>query len=621
MKTPKKVKWCHQLVLSCSDIDEYVDNPDDLLRMDAVEDFLELIESPKLSEILAQTMAWVLGEYGYLSESHTKEQIMDKLCLLAQNTNSSTTRAQVVTAIMKLVAQSGTCPAKVLKFINKYSESLSLDLQQRCLEFKALLHHPDTMADVLPVDASCEDIDVDENLSFLDKLVNQALLNGAAPYSPPNLDDDDNESTTSKTSGLKVTPYERPAPPPAPAVGILAAPNNPSQGPTPLGPALTNPSPVLHGPALQGNQLLNNRGAAAVWGKKPEVVMPPEPPPQPVIQSTPAKPTNSLSSTPQSGNSVPAVPIGVSPPPVPEGPKKLTEKELLAQALFSGVGGSSGNNVTTRAAARATRRASNASATASTPSPVPAPHRNSIGGGDLLQSSPSLVSTHAAVEITVHPLPSSATPQPQQASYQADLLDLDNDLTSSSTSHVQASTFPAVLVHDFSTPDTMTQTSSPAPTLSSATHIASPTASQSSISDVFASMDLTSNHPVSSLNTLGLGLGVNAFATGAKPLSINTEEFGRRWGQLNMELKQNVISRIRGLEQLRGAMPSSYAHVESIQQSQEAIFAATSSSGNVVLIHVKVNMMKSCCDVTVKSSTRDVCGRELGAIANALSSS
>ena len=59
--------------------------------MDAVEDFLELITKPKLSEILAQTMAWVLGEYGYLSQSHTKEQIMDKLCdLMAQSTDPNT---------------------------------------------------------------------------------------------------------------------------------------------------------------------------------------------------------------------------------------------------------------------------------------------------------------------------------------------------------------------------------------------------------------------------------------------------------------------------------------------------------------------------------------------------
>ena len=66
------------------------------------------------------------------------------------------------------------------------------------------------MTDVLPVDASCEDIEVrfnilnshepenlticmlhmsyfkvDENLPFLDRFVQNALDNGAVPYSPP----------------------------------------------------------------------------------------------------------------------------------------------------------------------------------------------------------------------------------------------------------------------------------------------------------------------------------------------------------------------------------------------------------------------------------------------------
>lgn len=41
------------------------------------------------------------------------------------------------------------------------------------------------MADALPVDASCEDIEVDESLSMLDGFVQAALANGAAPYTPP----------------------------------------------------------------------------------------------------------------------------------------------------------------------------------------------------------------------------------------------------------------------------------------------------------------------------------------------------------------------------------------------------------------------------------------------------
>lgn len=39
------------------------------------------------------------------------------------------------------------------------------------------------MSDVLPYDGSCEDIEPDEELGFLDGFVQQALLSGSQPYS------------------------------------------------------------------------------------------------------------------------------------------------------------------------------------------------------------------------------------------------------------------------------------------------------------------------------------------------------------------------------------------------------------------------------------------------------
>jgi hypothetical protein len=39
-------------------------------------------------------------------------------------------------------------------------QSKNVDLSQRCKEFEALLARPSLMIDVLPVDASCEDIEV-----------------------------------------------------------------------------------------------------------------------------------------------------------------------------------------------------------------------------------------------------------------------------------------------------------------------------------------------------------------------------------------------------------------------------------------------------------------------------
>lgn len=124
-------------------------------------------------------MAWVLGEYGYLSSSSTKETVIDDLCGLAFQSIDSHTRytlclyqkidfdiffdiyrAYLVSAIMKLVAQNGSCPPRAAKLIDQYSNSSSLDVYQRCVEFKALLRASAAMVDALPVDASCEDLDV-----------------------------------------------------------------------------------------------------------------------------------------------------------------------------------------------------------------------------------------------------------------------------------------------------------------------------------------------------------------------------------------------------------------------------------------------------------------------------
>ena len=56
---------------------------------------------------------------------------------------------------------------------------------QRAYEFEALAKDFGLMVDVLPTDASCEDIEVDEQLSFLDPFVNDALRRGAMRYVPP----------------------------------------------------------------------------------------------------------------------------------------------------------------------------------------------------------------------------------------------------------------------------------------------------------------------------------------------------------------------------------------------------------------------------------------------------
>ncbi|CAM9658749.1 unnamed protein product, partial [Discosporangium mesarthrocarpum] len=145
-----------------------------------------------------QVISWVLGEYGSLAtEGHSREAIVGSLCVAATwlSFKDPHTCGFIVSALMKLSAQAGcVCCIPVLQVLGLYSQSLRSDLQQRCLEFIALAAEgPTAMAAVLPVDASCEDVEADENLSHLDGLVSAALAAGAVPYSPPPDVDSDGE--------------------------------------------------------------------------------------------------------------------------------------------------------------------------------------------------------------------------------------------------------------------------------------------------------------------------------------------------------------------------------------------------------------------------------------------
>ena len=65
---------------------------------------------------------------------------MGKFCdLIGRCADRPTTRAQCLTALMKLVAQHGACPARVAVLVQTLRHSASLDVQQRATEFSRLL--------------------------------------------------------------------------------------------------------------------------------------------------------------------------------------------------------------------------------------------------------------------------------------------------------------------------------------------------------------------------------------------------------------------------------------------------------------------------------------------------
>jgi AP-4 complex subunit epsilon-1 len=69
------------------------------------------------------------------------------------------------------------------------------------------------MKNVLPVDASMEDIEVDETLSFLNAFVNDAVSKGGKRYIPSNDSDEDSDDESKKKTAINVVPYELPPDP------------------------------------------------------------------------------------------------------------------------------------------------------------------------------------------------------------------------------------------------------------------------------------------------------------------------------------------------------------------------------------------------------------------------
>ncbi|PWZ08969.1 AP-4 complex subunit epsilon [Zea mays] len=139
---------------------------DSQLRSSAVDSYVRIVGEPKLPSSFLQIICWVLGEYGTADGKHSASYIIGKLCDVAEaHLTDDTVKCQ--TLVDELLA------------------SHSTDLQQRAYELHALLGLGKyDVESVMPADASCEDIEVDRNLSFLDSYVQQALENGASPYIP-----------------------------------------------------------------------------------------------------------------------------------------------------------------------------------------------------------------------------------------------------------------------------------------------------------------------------------------------------------------------------------------------------------------------------------------------------
>ncbi|CAN6975980.1 unnamed protein product [Brassica rapa subsp. trilocularis] len=185
------IKVAHNLMrLIAEGFGEDDDDADNKLRLSAVESYLQIISEPKLPSLFLQVISWVLGEYGTADGKYSASYISGKLCDVADAYSSDeTVKGYAVTALMKIYAFEIASGRKVdvlpecQSLIEELLASHSTDLQQRAYELQALLAlDARAVESILPLDASCEDIEVDKDLSFLNGYIQQAIESGAQPY-------------------------------------------------------------------------------------------------------------------------------------------------------------------------------------------------------------------------------------------------------------------------------------------------------------------------------------------------------------------------------------------------------------------------------------------------------
>ncbi len=588
------------------------EDADLMLRQSAVEIYVNLLRGKapaKLPRILLETMAWCLGEYAYLSTAASLDDILTRLCALLRTHKAkfaSTTRRFFVSAIMKLVAQAGTCPPHAAAIIDDFTRSADVDLQQRCLEFQHLLTTaPNVLRDVLPVDASAEDLDVDQNLSFLNNYVREAQVNGARPYEKLEDDDDDDVVYTNGGSGIgasaaasafKMTPYDKPQTGPAAMANLMRGygSNQPTgDGVTPppgsgygsSGAAMSASVPSVAAAAPQvtlnsgGALTLNVRNVSNVWGRSgfstSAAVSPAPPPPPP--PAPPSIVANAGYGGDRFGGYNATVPQPMQPTfePPPK-TKEQVEKERMAAALFGGmVPGAPPPPPSVAPPPPPTRAAAPPPLPQPAPTPPPAPAPAPIV--DLLDFSSFEISSPA-------PAPAAAN-----------VVDVFSS-TPLAQSPV-ASTTPVanadVETVDDDDDDDVILTKEP--------------------DDPFAAHGLMgADAPLNSISPTIAKFEFNGFPMA--PLPISTAQFGQQWGACPAtspvsltSTKIDTLAKFMDLLQRVGAHP-----VESIAATNEGICAGMVSGGaHVALIHGKVAPQaggNSRLDVIVKSTDAALSG-------------
>eukprot|EP00578_Thalassiosira_sp_NH16_P006527 CAMPEP_0181104594 /NCGR_PEP_ID=MMETSP1071-20121207/15517_1 /TAXON_ID=35127 /ORGANISM="Thalassiosira sp., Strain NH16" /LENGTH=1073 /DNA_ID=CAMNT_0023187815 /DNA_START=42 /DNA_END=3264 /DNA_ORIENTATION=- len=562
---------------------------DMVLRKQAVELYVNLLNNPsnRMPRVLVETLAWVLGD---TDTSVRLSDIIDGMCKLLQSGNTArlgggapSTRRLVLTAIMKMVAQYGSCPATAAKVVDDYTKSSDPDAQKRCLEFQTILTQaPHLLGEVFPVDASLEDIDVSLDLSFLDGVVSDAIANGARPYQKPEDDDDDdiNAVASQAASAFKMTPYEKPSERTY-GQGAMQGMGSANMGPAgsgnvPLPPgsssSTVNPqaaaSPTQQ-PSNPGEPQLVLRNVANVWGKQ---APPPAQAPVPSVPTTSSFASATTSSTPTGygGFGVPAA----AAPAVPIKTAEQLEKERMAAALFGGMSGAP-------------------------PPPPHAPTQPAVMATPQMAMAPSAPQPTPAAPLTTPQVAPAVSAAPE-----VDLLGFDMGPTTTTTTSSIDMLAPTPLMEEPA--PAPAPVAPPVPEPAPAPMPADPFAAAGLLDGFAESAPLPSLSTTEALDSAKFEFGGAPIA----PLTINTPQFGERWGQcpsthpvkIPSSTSADTLSKFMIL-----CVRAGLHKVEEIAATNEGIAACMAGGGSsVALVHGKISPLpggtSSRIDITVKST-------------------
>ena len=420
------------------------------------------------------------------------------------------------------------------------------------------------------------------------------------------------------------------------------------------------------------NQLLASKNITPVWGKQSLSLKVPETgsssSPSPVTGLSSDRNQPSTSSTPSQTTGYKSNPNSLSPSPPPP-PRELTEREKMAAALFTGMQPSPLITTSTTGAALK-------------PSSLVAGNRD-IGGSRNLTPVGTVITT------TLTPQRNTNTNQTSSSSSSSssvfELLDQSSTIiTSDSLSPTTTSSVPVQVLTptnliDILPPGDITDFIGLSSTVDTLT---TGTLGHSEVGTV-----VNGNSSTNSLNR-----PIEISKRLMTPLNMTTDEFGRKWLQsekapsspgintegsvlpISVEVSQSYPTGIKTLEQLGRVMqggssmggmngglsapssssmvqsttdsfsypPISYALVEAIPSTNEAIFASTltlpippptlmslsmrnnstdndnNSNNSILLVHMKLNLMNNTCLVTMKAPTREYGLQELECIARSL---